>query len=205
MAKLAGYEIEYLLNMDVVNKDSFMFHKPEMGLVKAQAGELGLGGGLVVVNSKGEKDKEVDELKDLIASVKGRVSGIVVGGIASSYQGNRIKKICDELGLDFIAPIWDYSPENVWKELLDKGFKVVMTKIACDGLSKDWLGKIIDKENFSELTKLSEKYKFRLDFEGGEAETSVLYMPGFENEIKIDFDVESEGDYRHWMKDVKVK
>ena len=52
---------------------------------------------------------------------------------------------------------------------------------------------------------LAEKYKFRLDFEGGEAETAVLFMPGFKEKIKIKFNIKSEGDYRHWIEGVVVR
>ena len=198
-----GHEVKYLLNVCPRNFDSFMFHKPYLNLLKRQARELGIE--LIIKESEGEKEKELDDLKILLEDIKDKVEGIVVGGIASSYQGTRIKKICDELNLKFISPILDYSPENVWKELLDEGFEVVMSKIACDGLSKEWVGKVINKENYGELKKLADKYQFRIDFEGGEAESLVLKMPEFNEEIKIDFRVESEGEYRHFMKEVEVK
>jgi diphthine-ammonia ligase len=198
-----GHEIAYLLNIVPETLDSFMFHKPYMALLERQAEELGID--LVVVGSAGEKEKELDDLVKLIESVKEDVDGIVVGGIASSYQGNRVKKICDDFGLEFVAPLWDYEPERLWEELIVAGFEVIMTKVSCDGLGKEWLGRVIDGGALEELRKLADKYKFRLDFEGGEAETSVLYMPGFDNRIEIDFDVESEGEYRHWMKDVVVR
>ena len=113
--------------------------------------------------------------------------------------------ICNELGLEFIAPLWDYNADELWKELLEKEFEVVLTKISCEGLGEGWLGKIINKEDFEELKKLGEKHGFRVDFEGGEAETGVLWMPGFKKHIKIDFDIVNEGEYRHWIeiKDIK--
>ena len=49
------------------------------------------------------------------------------------------------------------------------------------------------------MRELSKKYKFRLDFEGGDAETSVLFMPEFESEIKLEYEAESESEYRHFM------
>jgi len=133
------------------------------------------------------------------------LDGVVIGGIASSYQGVRIEKICGELGLKFIAPLWGFSPEDVWGDLLREGFEVVMTRIACDGLGSEWIGRVISDENFAELRRLAKKYKFRIDFEGGEAETSVLWMPEFRKRIKIDFDVESDGKYRHLMTGVVVR
>ena len=179
-----------------------MFHKPNLDLLARQAEELGKE--LIVKQSFGIKEKELKNLEELIKIVKNEVSVIVVGGIASSYQGKRIKKICDKLKLEFYAPLWNYSPEKLWKELLKAGFKIILTKISCDGLGREWLGKIIDKKNFKELKKLAEKYKFRLDFEGGEAETAVLWMPEFKRKIKIKFDISSEGKYRHFLNIKKI-
>jgi diphthamide synthase (EF-2-diphthine--ammonia ligase) len=85
---------------------------------------------------------------------------------------------------------------------LKDNFKVILTKISCEGISKDFLGKIVDDKLFLKLKKLGEKYKFRIDFEGGEAETAVLYMPEFEKDIKIEFGIKSEGEYRHFL-DIK--
>ena len=197
MAKQKGYEIKYLLSVIPDNFDSFMFHKPYLKILEKQAEMLDVD--LVVIKSKGEKEKEVEDLKELIKGVRGEVEVIVVGGIASSYQGKRIKKICDELGLEFYAPLWDYDSENVWEELLKNKFEVILTKVSCDGLDKSWLGEVIDDKMVEELKKKGEKFGFRIDFEGGEAESAVLFMPGFKENIEIEFDVKSEGKYRHFL------
>jgi ABC transporter with metal-binding/Fe-S-binding domain ATP-binding protein len=201
-ANQRGYDIRYLLNVNPNTPDSFMFHKPDLKLLESQAEELGIE--LLIRKSKGEKENELGDLEDLIKQIKDKIDGIVVGGIASSYQGKRIDNICKRLNLEFIAPLWDYDGDKLWKELIEEGFKVVITKIACDGLDKKWIGKVIDKKVLEDLKKLSIKYRFRIDFEGGEAESAVLFMPEFKNELKLDFDVVSDGDYRHFMKIKKV-
>ena len=198
-----GHEVVYLLNVFPRNEDSFMFHKPFTDLLKRQGDELGIE--LVVMESEGKKEEELIDLKELIHGVRDDIEGVVVGGIASSYQGKRIKKICGELELEFVAPLWDYSPEEVWSDLLANGFKVVMTKVSCDGLGGEWIGRVINRDSLDELKALSKKYKFRIDFEGGEAETSVLNMPEFGEKIEIGFKVEREGEHRHLMRGVVVK
>jgi ABC transporter with metal-binding/Fe-S-binding domain ATP-binding protein len=200
-----GHEIKYLLSIIPDNFDSFMFHKPYLKLLEKQAEMLGLKEGLIIQKSAGEKDEELMDLKKLIEKVKDKVEGIAVGGIASNYQGSRIKKICNEFGLKFYAPLWDYDGENIWRELLKNKFEVVLTKISCEGIPKEFLGKIIDDKMLLKLKKAGEKYKFRIDFEGGEAETAVLFMPEFSREIEMDYNVNSEGKYRHFLELRKVK
>jgi len=200
-----GFEIKYLLAIIPDNFDSFMFHKPYLKLLEKQAEMLGLKNKLIIQKSAGEKDKELKDLKKLIEKVKDKVEGVIVGGIASDYQGSRIKKICDELELEFYAPLWNFEGDRIWSELLKNNFKVILTKISCEGIPKEFLGKIIDDKMFLKLKKLREKYKFRIDFEGGEAETAVLFMPQFSREIEIDYDIQSEGEYRHFLDIQKVK
>jgi uncharacterized protein (TIGR00290 family) len=61
----------------------------------------------------------------------------------------------------------------------------MITTVAADGLDDKWLGRIVDKEAYVELKKLSEKHRFHLGFEGGEAETLVLDMPLYEKPISV--------------------
>ena len=198
-----GNEVRFLLNIVSDNEDSFMFHKQDLGLLAAQAERLGIE--MVSVKSEGIEGEELNDLRELIGKVADDVDGIVVGGIASSYQGKRVKDICDEFGLEFVAPLWDYEPERVWRELLDEGFEVMMIKIACDGIGREWLSRVIDEEALVELRVLSKRFGFRMDFEGGEAESCVLNMPEYSSRIEIDFEVESEGEFRHFVRDVKIK
>jgi diphthine-ammonia ligase len=206
-------EVVCLLNIFPRNEDSFMFHKQDRKLLNIQAERLGIE--MISIESEGVEGEELRDLRKVVGKVVGKVDGIVVGGIASSYQGVRVKKICDEFGLKFVAPLLNYKPERLWKELLREGFDVVIIKIACDGIGKEWLGRVIDKAALDELRILSERYKFRLDFEGGEAESCVLNMPEYSSRIDtrsghknlqagIDFKMKSEGEFRHLMRDVKI-
>lgn len=192
-----GYEIEFLLSIIPEGEDAWMFHTPNEELLKRQAHEAGFA--LKIQKTKVGEKQEIENLEKLLEEIRGVAEVLVIGGIASSYQGTRIKKVAESVELEVDAPLWNYDSDKLWNELLEEGFKVIITKIACEGIPKRFLGKIIDNKNLNELKKLAEKHKFRLDFEGGEAETAVVWMPEFENQIKIEFDVVSEGEYRHFI------
>ena len=200
MHKYGSEKIDVLLSLIPENKDSWMFHKPFLPLLKKQAEMLGK----KLLTGKIKSDEnELKDLKNLIK--KSKVSKLVIGGIKSNYQGERIKKICSELKVEVIAPLWGYDAEKLWEELLKNEFKIIITKISCEGLPKEVLGKVIDEKMFEEIKRKSEKFSFRLDFEGGEAETAVLFMPPFKKEIKVRGKIESEGDYRHFLNIEEVK
>jgi len=90
-AKLKGYDIKYLLCVLPEHSDSWMFHKPDLKLLRKQAKELDIP--LITQKSKGKKDKELEDLKKLINKIKNKVDGIIVGGIASNYQAKRFLKL----------------------------------------------------------------------------------------------------------------
>jgi diphthamide synthase (EF-2-diphthine--ammonia ligase) len=60
-----------------------------------------------------------------------------------------------------------------------------MITVSSDGLDENWLGKSLLKSDINILKKLSDKFEFNLNFEGGEAETFVINCPLFSNPIKI--------------------
>ena len=77
------------------------------------------------------------------------------------------------------------NPKEYMNELINSGFKFILTSVSSDGLDDTWLGKIISVDDISELDKLSTKYGFNLNFEGGEAETFVIDCPLYSYPIKI--------------------
>jgi asparagine synthase (glutamine-hydrolysing) len=89
-----------LISVISKNKESFMFHTPNIHMVELQAEAIGLP--LLQKTTEGEKEKELEDLKTVIkeAKEKFKLDGIVTGAIESRYQADRIKKICDELEID---------------------------------------------------------------------------------------------------------
>ncbi|MBU1245836.1 MAG: diphthine--ammonia ligase [Nanoarchaeota archaeon] len=178
-------EVVCLITIDSKNKESYMFHTPNIHLAKVQADAMELP--LLVFETEGVKEEELKDLKNAIKEAKEKfgIEGIVTGAILSVYQSSRIKKICDDLGLECFNPLWQKEEEEYWGELFENNFEIIVVGVACDGLTEKWLGRKIDEEAFFELKKLKEKFKFHLGFEGGEAETFVVDCPLFKKKIKI--------------------
>ena len=77
------------------------------------------------------------------------------------------------------------DPKEYMNELINSGFKFILTSVSSDGLDERWLGKIISAHDILQLNKLSDKYGFNLNFEGGEAETFVVDCPLYSHPINI--------------------
>lgn len=202
-AKEKGFKIKYLLTILPSSYDSYMFHKPSLVLLKTQAKALKLP--LIIEKSKSVKEKELNDLERLLKKVIGKVDLIVSGGVASEYQYNRIKKIVEKFNFKLFCPLWQESAEKIWDECLKNNFKIILTKICCEGIAKEWLGKEIDEEKLKKLKELSKKHGFSLEFEGGDAETAVLFMPLFSNKIEIKSKIKTENNYRHFLLIKKAK
>lgn len=193
---LLGHEIENIIKVKSKNKYSWMFHSAKIDFVDIHSKLLGIP--KIVINTKGEKEKELIQLKNGLKKIKENfnIDGIIVGAIDSDYQRMRIARICEEINLRVFTPLWrkDYKQYN--KILIDSGFKYTLSKVMCDGIDKKWIGTEINKTNYKELEKELIKNKVNVVYEGGEAETLVLDMPLFKKKINlIDYKVKKVDDY----------
>jgi len=171
-------------------EDSYMFHFPNIHLTEhiSRAIEIPL----VSAETSGIKEKEVEDLKKLLASLD--VEGVVSGAVASSYQKQRIEKVCNELGLKSVTPLWHEEPLDIMNELIDHKFKVIIVGVYAYGFDRTWLGKEINSATLEKLVELNKKYQISLVGEGGEYESLVLDTPIFKKRIEI---IESEISYEN--------
>lgn len=176
-----GYEIKYLASMIPLREDSWMFHYPNIHLVDlfAEAVEIPL----VKAETSGIKEKEIEDLKRLIKKLD--VEGVVSGAIASNYQKTRIEKLCKQLKLKSVTPLWHENELNILREILDLKFDVIITGVYAYGFNIEWLGRKIDEKTVKALMELNRKYSVSLVGEGGEYETLVLNAPFFRKRIRI--------------------
>ena len=61
----------------------------------------------------------------------------------------------------------------------------MITQIASDGLNKEWLGKVLDKENIKEFFGRAEEFGFHPGGEGGYFDTLVLDSPLFDRKLRF--------------------
>ncbi len=176
-----GHDVAYLVSMIPVREGSWMFHYPNIRLVGLFAEAAGIP--LIKSETRGIKEKEVEELEHLVAKLD--VDCLVSGAIASVYQKARIDKICKRLGLKSVAPLWHEDTQELMKEILKLEFEAIITGVFAYGLTSKWLGRRIDTECIEDLIELNRKYGVSIVGEGGEYETIVLDATFFRKRIKI--------------------
>jgi ABC transporter with metal-binding/Fe-S-binding domain ATP-binding protein len=175
-----GYEVVCLLSMISKNKESYMYHTLKIERVPEIAQAMGIK--LYEVETEGVKEDEVDDLMEALEELKKKegIEGVVSGALASDYQRTRIERICEELGLATINPLWHVDPEIYMNFILEAGFDVKIVGTFAEGLDNSLVGESIDKK----LIQRFKKHYIHTAGEGGEYETLVVNGPNFKEAIK---------------------
>ena len=177
-----GHEVKYLVSAYPSNPESFLFHTSNIQLTELQAKAIGIP--LVKVEVRSFED--VGEAQELEAALKELdIDGIAVGGVSSNYQGRVFGEIANSLGLEVYAPYWKRPHTELIEEAIGLGFEIIITSVSAEGLTKDWLGRKLDKGTLQELKELSEKYGFDIGGEGGGWCSLVIDGPIFRQRIKL--------------------
>ncbi|MCK4428996.1 MAG: diphthine--ammonia ligase [Candidatus Aenigmarchaeota archaeon] len=185
LAKKAGNEISCLISIVSENKESYMFHCPSILRVKKQAEVMDIP--LLLVETKGEKEKELEDLERAIKDAKDiyKIEGVVTGAVESMYQSSRIQKICSKFKIECFNPLWHKDQFELLEELIKNKFEIILTGVFAYPLDKSWIEKKIDRNFVEEMKELNRKYKISPAGEGGEFETLVLDCPLFKKKLNV--------------------
>ncbi len=204
LAKKEGHDIACLITIHSENPDSYMFHTASIRKTEKQAEVMGIP--LMVATTKGIKEEELNDLENAIkdAVKKYKINGVVTGALHSQYQASRIQKICDNLGISCINPLWHKDEFKYLKEIINSKFKVIIIGVSAYPLNASWLGRVVDEKFVEDVTKLNEKYKIHAAGEGGEFESFVLECPLFKRPLKV-LGADFTGENNSWRMEIEVE
>ena len=185
-AKQMGHDVKCLVTIFPKSSNSHLLHFPAIELTKLQSKTMKIPQITLDLDSD-ELEEEMNALRVLLEKAKRdfQIEGLVHGGISSEFQKKCFEKICKENDLKIITPLWNINAKKYMIDLIHSNFKFILTSVSSDGLDERWLGKIISDHDMLQLNKLSDKYGFNLNFEGGEAETFVVDCPLYSDPILI--------------------
>ncbi len=186
LAQKQGHDVVVLLTVFPNSAESHLLHHPNMIWTRLQAESMNVPQLTVESDSNATEDELLHIEKLLIAAKeKFNIEGIVHGGIKSNFQKERFESVCQKLDLKSVAPLWNTDAQKHMSDLLGAGFSFIVTSVASEGLDDAWLGRKVTSSDLPILSALSDRYKFNLDFEGGEAETFVVDCPMFSSAILV--------------------
>jgi len=181
LAVKRGHEVAHVVAMIPAREDSWMFHTKNIRLIELFAECVGLP--LLKAETSGEPEREVEDLKLALGRLE--VDGVVSGAVASNYQRSRVDRVCSELRLQHLAPLWGREPEQLLREMLRVGMDIIITSASAYGFDESWLGRKIDEAAVEDLLELNRKYGINMLGEGGEYESLVLDAPFFRKRIEV--------------------
>ena len=186
--------------------DSYMYHVPATALAALAAESIGITlvnvepedfGADDAADSSAQGDDELEPLEvaltELDSELEGGIAGVTAGAVESEYQTSRIQGMCDRLGCELYAPLWQEEPRELADAMLEAGFEIKLIQVAAEGLDESWLGRTLDREAIEELEELHEEYGVHILGEGGEFETLVVDGPHMERRIGLEYETEWEG------------
>ncbi|NVM21388.1 MAG: diphthine--ammonia ligase [Desulfobacterales bacterium] len=179
-AMAAGYEIVNLLNMVSTDGLRSVSHGLDAGILSAQAQLMGIP---ILQKSTSRKAYEQD-FKNAVRTSKERgAEGVVCGDIYLQGHKDWIDRVCEEMAVEPIFPLWGMDVREVLIDFYAAGFEAVVVSTKAEILGQEWLGRKIDGSFVSDLDRLDAP----VDHcgESGEYHTVVTAGPLFEKRIKI--------------------
>lgn len=177
-ATKSGINISYLVNM--ISEDGLYSrsHGISSEALRIQAESVGIP---LIQRKTSWRDYE-EGFKRVISEVKKEgIEAGVFGDIDLQEHRDWVERVCSEVGIKPILPLWDEDREQILKEFIEVGFKAVIVATKADFLGKEWLGRRIDEKFIKDLKTLD----IDLCGEEGEYHTFVFDGPLFRKSVKI--------------------
>lgn len=176
-AKNEGHRIAGLLNFSGEDGRS-LSHGIKAELIRRQAQNIDI----PFVQEMISRGTYTERFKALISErmEKEKLEGIVFGDIYLKEHKDWIDKICRELKIKPILPLWGRDTKELIGEFLDAGFKTIIVTTEPRFLDERWLGRVIDRTFVEELAKDIDPCG-----EKGEFHTFVYDGPLFKEAVKF--------------------
>ena len=195
-----GYEVSYLVNFISREFRRVSFHGTRAHLIYRQAQAIGIPLAQYTV----PRDLSLYEqtFKQAVSALKRNgVEGMVFGDISLQEHRDWIERVCGELGITPLLPLWGMTPELVLSDFIKAGFEAVITSVKADIFDEKWLGRRIDRSFQSDLKKLGQRIEFDICGEQGEYHTLVVDGPLFRKRVQVTYGVRVQRN-GYWFLDI---
>ncbi len=195
-----GYEVSHLVNFISRESRRVSFHGTRARLISRQAQAIGI----PMVQRIVPPDMSLYErtFKKAVSALKRNgVEGMVFGDIYLQEHKDWIERVCGELGITSLLPLWGIAPEQVLSDFIEAGFEAVVTSAKADIFSEEWLGRRVDHSFLADLKKLGEGKELDVCGEHGEYHTFVVDGPLFRKRVQVTYGVRVQRNER-WFLDI---
>lgn len=196
-----GYQVTHLLNFISKEYQRCCFHGIQKELLETQANLIGI----PLFQKAVSPDMKLyeEEFKAAVKDLKKEgIGGMVFGDIYLIDHQNWVERVCRELEITAIEPLWEMPAEKVLEAFIQSGFKAVVVSAKAELFDKDFVGREVD---YTLLKELKER-KICPCGENGEFHTFVTDGPIFRKgriEITQSRPALKKGFWPHWFLDIQ--
>jgi len=175
-----GHQIMNMITM-MMSKSKSNFHMIPVGILDAQTDALGIP---LIKKTTSPQSYEKD-FKTVLTQCKIEgAEGLVTGDIheVTGHEEGWLSRVCKEVGLTPIKPLWMGDTKKIYLDYLKTGFKATVVRTKLELLGIEWLGKLLDRNFYDDILTLDDVDPCG---EGGEYHTVVTDGPTFKKKIEI--------------------
>ena len=173
-----GCQISYIVNFVAQEHDRVRFHGTDTKLIQLQSQAIGIPL-LQKETTWGGYEKEFKEAVHSLVP-KG-IKGMVFGDIYLQEHRDWVERVCSEIGIEALEPLWGRNTKDVVSDFINSGFEAIVISAKSKLIDKEWLGHVVDKDFIDYLVGKD------IDpcGENGEYHTLVVNGPIFKSRIEI--------------------
>jgi diphthine-ammonia ligase len=195
-AVLAGYEVRFLANTVARDSGRVRFHGILADVIRLQSEAVAR----PLLQQETDPDTYEREFKDNVRRGLGDdVTSVVFGDIHLQHCLEWATRVCDELGVELVEPLFGRDPKQVLADFIGAGFEAIVVSTQADLMGKEWVGRRIDRTFLDDIVARSDVDPCG---ENGEYHSLVLDGPLFSRRLEI---TESEPVLRggYWFLDIR--
>jgi len=196
-----GHQPCCLVNFVSEEYNRCCFHGITNDLISLQAESLGIP--VVQYPVPADMKEYESRFKKAVTKLKQKYNaeGMVFGDIYLDEHKEWVERVCNEIGIIPVEPLWNLPVISIINEFISTGFKSVIVSGKADLFDKTFMGRIIDFDLVNELKSRN----ICVCGENGEFHSFVIDGPIFNKKIEIleSEPVLKEGFWKHWFLDIK--
>jgi len=175
-----SYTVSNLLIM-MADDTTSNFHLINSDLLDAQSNAIGI----PIIKQVTSPDMYENNFRNALFDLKNKgVEGLVTGDVfdVALHEEGWLDRICHEVNLIPIRPLWHLDTKKILTEFINEGFKAILVRVKNEVMGLDWLGREINQKFYEDLLNLG-----TIDpcGEHGEYHSFVIDGPIFKNRIEI--------------------
>jgi diphthine-ammonia ligase len=178
LALAQGYKVSHLVNFISKQYQRVNFHGTEKQLIQLQGEAIGIPVFQRETTPDGYEAKFKEAVRTLLPE---GIEGMVFGDIYNDEHLAWVERVCADLSIEAVEPLWGKSTDDVIDQFLDAGFEAVIVAANASLIDREWLGRGVDRDFIDYLKSKN------IDpcGESGEYHTLVVNGPLFKRRIEI--------------------